>query len=1383
MEFIAILHTLTPYGIAWFALRALNGSPDLRFKDWSYPLTAMGFCLVLSLGFLLATHQWRDWLIIPERLIAEPPLGAWLAQSPHWANILGPILPASLLELLNKIHVIDLLNLGVVWSFVAVKGAKRSFSFIVFWLQKIRNLFSRVPQVPGLQPRPGKDDLFYLRSPGQGNVLRPAFYWPRRLLFWGAWLSTVLFVFFIVAERLNWNIPSPILPIIPVIILFECAWFLGGKEAAIENAVNVIDETRAQCHGDFRPLWEEYKITWPERLLFSGALESSYNTTLHATYQYAVDKIKAGDSVLVSRSDREWVDDALFERLLLTLARGKTVLVVVPGDEQIGQTLSWIRDWLDKMSLLVEGVSVSRIHGQEVLGDGTASILIGTAWDVILGYEKNRTACHNLGLVVLTNLGDAFESPLALSWAINLLRLKISDLQFVVFGEPREYLREAVQRDYQLDLSEIRTPRRYVSKLFLLVWRLEGEKWFQQSLHSAHSNAYQGAEPILAVLAWNKGVFVVRFGDQAQVPWRDYLNAVQNDRNFIQAAAVHEQKFPDVLQKIHEYSADSWFSPTDTRAVLFVRDHSNNLAATIDKWSSKVGEECVLNVVSSPYLLRDYFAAHLEYFRQAPFYPLSPKIEENSYGLARALMQHLGLSRLSEEEVLTAVRRWKPSATDAFAELRDLLDSLGRDDAESLINMEIETEFRKGSIESIKYFKLLHSLSEEGRFGDVPIIDEANAPRAYVMADVACQKYPLGQMHTIAGAVVRVTRHEYARDGSGRILSVRVQSATPRGEMLYRSHVVSEFSAEKNLPPRISEKWGSYRFSHGYLHGILKVETKGYYRYPGGEIVLTAKEGAQYRSLEGQAAREYSRGRNLFHMEFVGKGEPGASLNTEDAKHISATLALLINEMMPTLFPGNEGLIFVADAVNVVAVADSVADSGESPYIGRHALTIREWSPDSSAINLFIVQDSHADLGLTNALFEEWTVVFRLVYDYIVWFNKSEGKVEASESLLGHYEGVARSDSRKPFLFFGCDDLPGGIELDKTLNFLKSLNLDTNNSHIGQRAEFLKTHTPPPALEVPITAAEPPASQEPSGEGADGMTSEDETVPVQKDTSPGSVPAAAEEKKPEMACSFCGADDRVEYQELVDGRVRCAACFHSAVDNKDELESLLKYAFELFERRFGIKMDRRPVNVCFVDADDLFDAESRLPPFDNERLGLFSPPIRKIGTASETICLANGLPATVALAHLTRELTRIWQDDELNLEAMQKAFVGTMGWGMGPVAENIVQVLLEGHSEYAALEILQWSKAAPAYVKMYLNDFSPQRVAANTGLTLIHELLGQPVPRDLLSESSAPLNETFHTSAKELIAAAGSPMASLLDHAKRLGDPFSALRAMWPSSH
>ncbi|HEX6039417.1 hypothetical protein [Longimicrobium sp.] len=1086
----------------------------------------------------------------------------------------------------------------------------------------------------------------YDEHPEQGVVLKAEWIYPGMLFRAAGWTAGVGFLVLTVISALVTDIPFialPHLPALATILLLETGWYLGGQ-LPVEEAGGVRGHgVLRRGTGDYTALWEEYQRVWPDHVLAASsavrlaptpaaaiarprlpdegdetqqAVTGAWHDLVAAghplsdAHYHVLDQLWRGRDVLLTEADYAGTGPVLFAFMQRVLVDGHTVLVLLPSGRRADpaacdEVEAWIRDGLHGASGGGTAWSLARFDAYQQRS-AVPDVLIAAPEELLgrgVTQEPWFTRLH--AVVLLEGARTVFEAPLRTDALMRVLRHRRPGLQQVVLSGDRAALESSLRDNLAGNPGEHRPPRPAPESAFAVVWSLESlpagrDGRFQDRVLLGSAGADLGAEMVLALPAWRDQVLPLYVVDQEGLPWAEYVEELENHR----AGLMNPVPASALAGSAHEtvrVPALPHLLPRRERAFVLARDRDHNLVTALRTWLPLGTESAFVHVVAPPYLLRDYLAANLEYFAQAPLLALAPRIADSRLVVALTLLERLTTGALTEHEVLRELRAVLPGAAHVEEAMARLFrDVLGIDPVElNLLDVRKRTRYDEGQdafVDELAYrlspgIREYEALAWLRRFR---IVDRGEHELGWIEQDRLYQSYLPGQVHAFQGKPFRV---EWVDADSG---IVWVDHDTAGEYAVYRPVRRVDLTAVRASEQRAHQErrvTGGWAIEAALCRGAYRVRTSGYYAFTGD--VRLADGAGDFTELgpDQVPERGYADGRML-RLRFT----PLGPLNARGRDRLADTLAVLFQEAFRTLFPETHPFL--------LACAPGSADRWAGtplralmPLLGADPdPPVAEAVPDGQTrgapIVLYFLEDAHAPLGLVLSLFDRRADVLALLEDHLAWVVEDEGRTE---------ESWRRPKlERDRYLRFGGETPLAGLDLPNAHAVLHSL-LQGRNPRRDERRAFFR------------------------GER-------------------GGMDAGAQGTR---QCDFCGRMmPDADFERLDDGRERCADCRRTAVDSVDALKRVFKEGRQFLVQHLGEKI-RRDVDVEFASAAQVMEAAGK-PFMPTKEFDIRSMGIARRDGNDFAVLVENGQPYHTTLAVIVHELTHIWQFTYLDYERMQQ---------------------------------------------------------------------------------------------------------------------------------
>ncbi|MBM7097535.1 hypothetical protein JSY36_17515 [Bacillus sp. H-16] len=1068
--------------------------------------------------------------------------------------------------------------------------------------------------------------LFYERDV-KGVVLKPQWHYLSLTVFYTSGIAFLLLAGYIIALPFDWRNTAGVLlppyPALSLLIFLETAWFLNGRRRDFKGNALSGEDVEAQVVSDQEKLFDEYKRTWPEKLLASGSSvksnlfsrdESEYSLfnqaqseeekhlelilrrmkaqgiPLHEGYVDMLTSMMNEEDVIVRDPVYGDIKPFMMAGMVNRLMNHHRIVVVVRNQQAVAETLSWIEAGLKQASGLEHLWGTATVT--EALQEGRAPHIIVTYVNEL---KKQSTITFLTGGFHGSRF-DTYVFPEAeTSLALYAGDLKNISLQlrerlpeepsFWVFTQWYERIESLVRQTFRIKPEEIEAKKLHGSPAHhYLIWKLEGRNFQERLFTGLGSHRYITGEVTLGILAKRREIPNISFVNQGAVPIRESLNDLLDNREHLINIGMSGSQVRRIKRHSDIYTNYSSV-PCPDHSFLLVRDVNYNLVDTLKHWWANGRISSFIHVISPPYLLRDYIAADLDNHMKTSrtISPLSVSQPHTPYGKIKPLLDLMLNGYVKEEKVkeflasldtgnaasLPVIKQLEDCFIHLFGASDQVVDALKVrksrifDEEEQCFKEQTEYNLTK-RLEELISSMVSNEIKVQKQSGDV--VEAIREGHLY-------QRYLPGQEHTFNGELCKVEKI------SPRLGTMDVTLTSNRRPYVYKQDRTYIFHAKDwpqqgNVVTKGTKKGQTLTIQLGELP--VTVRTRGYLESMKHVDLQKGSFHTLKDSEQTLVERRFEKGKVLK----VSLKLPEAIVNRN---RVAFTLSFLLNELFLTLYPNLHEYL----AASVPLPEDFFA--GENDMIGLIHPKMNNGMPYDEAgtneLHLYLIEDSPSQLGAAESFIQNREYVFELLEDYVSWV-------------------LADVEERREYLSFGCETLSGLFDLEGTQKVLRtfmggeSLGEQRHNQH--QEAE--------------------------------------------KET-------GSEEDYEEKTCSFCGVVFKAVYYEKTDDkRVWCIDCRESAVNYERELKPMYEKLRTFLATEFNVELRRDYLCVELKSAKDLHEANSL--PFTPENPG------RMVGQASLDeennikVMIENGAPRLQTYMTLVHELTHVWQYDNLNLTYM-----------------------------------------------------------------------------------------------------------------------------------
>ena len=1181
-------------------LWALNMRKEQRYRQWWSPVAAFCIC-ALSLWVFLNPYAFISSLI-QSAVVWSQSLAAPYIADPSWHFPLYFNVAILLLALLVK----AILKLQSILSSAAARA------------------WSRIGKKSLPAPRLSPVSIAYSFDTGRNGIsLRSGWVFPASTLRWISGFAALAFLASLGAAfsplPLDPPIDPPLLPAIPLLLFLEMAWYLGGPRPPRQEGDLSTKPVKADLEGNCFGLWTTYTDNWKDRILSASpemkieaarqddepfmpedpeiaatlAQLAAQGFRLSAKQRQVLADLLQNADVLVESDIYEEVAPMLFASLQRDILNGRRVIVLT-GQRKLPKSregvFQWLNDWLSKPLYASLACGITDLEGfhrtEDVLVASVRELLDFDLMNAGEWLKELKT------VVVLHTSQVVFPDMLSATSLFRVLDdLTNNELQIVMLDTDNRPNLESSLRECLTSMPrEHRLQRDFPQSTCFIIWKSEGDELFQDGL--IESRTYLGAEPVLGIPAVREGISEVHLAGLNREPWRECIEEL----NMRERTLVSGQTVWDVF-KVHDLP---YTKATDARAFVIFRDEAFNPAATLVKGLALIRESGFVQVVSPPFLLRDYIVDNLLFFIEEPLGALAPAPMKAQAVVASYLLQRLLRTELAEGEIREHIGRVSheleiPAESSVEALMAELFESsFGNGQAvETYLRsrMAYRYDLDLNVFEEVAFFRFDRGMNKEIGFqngGFYRIKGDAGEVLDILPREHIHQEYLPHQVHSFQGESFAI---ESVNDQTG---IVSVSHLTQQAGFIYRPVYSIAWKPDAPVHSRGAQevRTGEYTLQSGLYETSFSIETRGYYFFQKG--IDFSKHGLQFRPLSAVQvpARNYAKGRML---RLSLSKESGA---IEHAARISFTMALLLNEIFPTVFPETHRYAMAStpfraaceeECVRLVPPLDGdLADRSASAATPFEAACAAGTEP--GVVTLYAFEDSQTDMGLVKATFTGLDHLLSILEDYLTWLLDGNG-------------------STPLFLAYGESKVSDALALEPTRALLSELLAPSINTLRRRREQFQKG----------------------------------EKVKI------GSINERG------RRCDFCAeVISETLFERLEDGRERCARCKSQAVDTEEELRRVYDQARQTMKTLFGVSL-RENLRVRFTDAHEVHEAAGGnfIP------TSKFDP--RTIGVAVKegndySIHIENGQPRHMVVATLVHELTHIWQFDHLDFLRMKSEY-------------------------------------------------------------------------------------------------------------------------------
>lgn len=1178
---------------------------------------------------------------------------AWLLDRPYLASVKTWITTGSGLSFGLILYSVYLLNIAVLLGYVVLKNSSRGFAWlfdklfalIMKLLGKGREKEEKIGDIPAdyenlKGPKRlywGYINIFYTIEEGSGKVrsryvtIGHVFRYAANIII-GLYLLALLFfqLPLMLGLPVSWirvmnNIIGDLYlwPPISLILLKEIAYYLGGKQeeyVPLEDKI-ICSEPETKHEADYAKLTEHYHQQFPERYLDSfhapnypvslrpvependlakailERLQAEKKEANHeiseAVIQCITDLPARHNAVIDSVLSAEF-GYALLLYLNVLLSRGENVLVLCEDESTCDEIRDYIIAKLTQINLFAPVWIVRSV--KDAYRSGDCDVLVLTPQVVLddkVTSAQKRFFDHLTTVMMVNTSRIVAEMGNLLTVVSNSLAQERNPLQYICLcngipGELRITLERLISpgrefKPYECFRSDESTQ--------LVLWNYEGrskdEKVQAQNnlFGTAMDHVYLGVLLPLACVGVKYGVNQLSIMGK-NIPAQQLVNALTADFSQMQRYFDAELLATDLTEKLHfnHIGADNPF--------IIALDETYNLPMTMRNFCRHIGNQTsMVHIVSKPYMLRDYFAAHAEGYlidrKKAEMF--SPFLSDSRKVLAIKLISEAATaSGLAEERLLFHMRSLVQQTLQLYDALKLCLQIASNGDGDYNIENEFAVStvctFDEGKNEYV-YRRVVHLKEKQlldRLIGDIhPAkvhVDAEEISLSIGRKDV--YRYYLPDQAMVVGnhmyyiASIDAQQGIVFTDRKIENLDLPLDYYQHRTYDLQFSASRTEHEVSVDMRSSKVKEYAALKYSAALYHNVkMQVDTLGYFAPHPSAPRLDLTDKTCYRSVSAATrndARRKKENTSVLSLRFDGIAKGMAD-------KVSFTLAALLSELMKTYFPYNWPCIAVVPVLHSEKFFDDGSMMSENLSAVYPQVRVEgklENSADTAEV--LIIEDSESDTGILDTLYRNrqtpMRTTFSLLLDFIKWHNS----YEATGNILGDY------------LCFGGDKVPDEFNLPYVQQMLQQMEV-VNPSGIVW------------------------------------------------------VSNAADSDY----CYFCGKGLHLsEYVEILgdDGkrdRKVCVPCSKRLLHKRKDLAPLYQRTRKYLHDEFGVTLSKR-LKIKFVSASTISKQFKK-----NKVKG------RVIGLAQKltrTVWVETMSPEEHILSTLVHELTHFWQFDHIKMD-------------------------------------------------------------------------------------------------------------------------------------
>ncbi len=978
------------------------------------------------------------------------------------------------------------------------------------------------------------------------------------------------------------------LPTLLIPIFIQWYLWLGGQPDIFQlPSFGEQPPGTSQALASFAELWERYQRTFSNVWRKAGNVMPGTAKDSGSIGNTLTEQLKNSLGLIIQTYPNPNVLSVIQKLVHDTLEQGKQVVVLSDYDSN-SRVIH--REW----GVFFQYSSATKKMGSDAMM--SVSLFIDK-----LGNKQLNDWVGKIGLILIPEGGQLFRRPYIWKLMAHAVRdhMAISDvtkLKSVVLAEPRDNFDTSIRNIltfYSTTNNSGRVWREYRVPMFpknQFWWTIWGTDTRQDYIQGLSKN-YIGSKISPAVPL---AQFAGQYGPKGVHNWLIYDHSnpeVENAEMLQQSAGVERCQFTLEERSVWGLIPDLQSEPSMLTAELIVNGNPWRTLAAISQATSR---PILCNVLIKRHLLSEYFIDNEQIFALINTCLLSPNFYDDSRQDASLqilrrieIAGELPLSKLEDALIATRDREVAPDR-NLFQQLYDLVESsLGKHFANK-IQIHLAPHWYKGKNRLHFNKRAVLSLTSGNLLSahldwllEYKILAEDDVLLNKVRKDHVQQLYWPEKVIAIEGKKYKVS----SIDDRNFVIKVNHNEMVQTADYRCQKHLTLTTIHKTTTTKQETNTLGN-QFTCQVVLGSYQVVSKKVVQ----SCSMWLKDDAKIITLPNLLSRSYNTKRML---RFKHQDADGNSL-------LSAGGALALSAWL------NEAIISIMPEISPFFIALAEIPHNDRPTSIIVKTIIPQWSEhtgidSNNGISLWIVEDSHTDMGIIQAIEENYWYLLNICYRWLDWYFS---KPVSSDNLRSNQHV---DSSTKNWFTYGLPESDEAIDLRALYEFLQLYDERLNAIVLQNQAE--------------------------------------------------PVSFIANNNADRIICDFCANHlDQKKYYTLNDGRITCNTCQKIAVN---DITPIVEYHEKLirpfFRDQFNVT-NFENVTIELVDQRTISakQGEAFIPTagFDNRAMGLAiygSHSLSEYHDDSHIIYIESGFSLEETLSTLAHELCHIWQYMNLDI--------------------------------------------------------------------------------------------------------------------------------------
>ena len=825
------------------------------------------------------------------------------------------------------------------------------------------------------------------------------------------------------------------------ILLLEISYYLSGAIEEKTNEVNIKEKDKKNTIKEviFTKINDEYNKLWPEHLSKTYIIKDNYKkeiidtnydnlsliianaTTLDEMNSYVysriINNIINEENIIIESNLLDYFSPVIIPIINLLFASNKKMMFICDNYETVNNCNKWL-SVLNINSNNNSNIVINVLDYNNNLNiDNNIDIYIATPSIAL----NNKHICKDIDIIFGINIDKIILND---TLNLNILASIFNESsRYVLFTNRLNGINQAISRIFMKNNFKYHVIEKNITNNIITNFFKVEKGWMQLNVLPNFANQYLGNLIPIALPCFkynNKAINII----SPNSSYQDQLISLQKSKNILKN---YLEKDIVNINELINISSNENFLKIDDKSVLIVEDDINNVALILQNFLKYNKKELLLNIVSNPYLLRDYIIDNIEFFiGNAEMLSNILSVPKSNVKLKVYKLINRLCTSCVEEEILLRELNIDTNNNDQYYSISNALNILTKE----AFNIDIyySTYLTYQTIDNKNYYKLLDIIKNElpdKIFKTIKFIDSEQSNKILKKIPVfdLYQNYLEGQYTTINGKYYLIDKIDYNNN------LVELIPSNNNTNNYYRQHreitniinnyIVKDYQSIKIRNTILEKK---------IINCNITINTLGYYEFNNNISFLTG----EYSYKKINITRTY-KSTDILNIKITNKDI--LSMTDKDLFKVSFTISTLLNEIFNTLFSNVNKYIIVR---NVVKNKSIYNDHKNNELINLYKPIICE--DIDEGINIYITEDTELEKGILESIINNFdNTILKVLYDYLHWLLKEDSSKKDKLS----------------FLKYGKKSLSKCIDLENTYKVIHNLLLVGNDNITNSRVEYM----------------------------------------------------------------------------------------------------------------------------------------------------------------------------------------------------------------------------------------------------------------------------------------------------------------------------------------